>query len=221
MKRQILVLCGFGALLLSSECGPKVMIPPRIDLTQYENVGVIGFGCNAEGNMDEFLIRRIIITLRSYQKKARIIELGSEEEILQSVQFDELNSEAIQAIGGKYEVDALITGNLEITEVRPLLKLYRGGERPISGQTQVEGKRASAEVKVWVTAKLWGTELGATLWRVSERGEQMVDQVSVLPEKKVIFDARDPHKAFWDLINPLVIKICDDFKIKYQRIKEN
>lgn len=221
MKRQILVLCGFGALLLSSGCGPKVRIPPRIDLIQYESVGVIGFSCNAVGNMDEFLTRRIIITLRSYQKEARIIELGSEEEVLQSVQFDKLNSEAIQAIRQKYEVDAVITGNLEITEVRPLFKLYRGLGRPISGQTQVEGKRTSAEVKVWISAKLWGTELGVMLWRVSERGEEMVDQVSVLPEKKVIFDARDPQKAFWDLINPLVKKICDDFKIKYQRIKEN
>jgi len=208
-------------LLLFLGCGPKVMIPPKMDLTKYESVGVIGFGCNAEGNMEEFATRIFLFTVRGYQKEAHIIELGDEEEVLQSVRADRLNPEAIQAIRQEYNVDAVITGNLEVTEIKPLFKLYRGGSRPISGKTQVEGMRASAEIKVWITARLWETEAGVTVWRVSERGDGMVDQVSVISDEKVIFDAKDPRKAFWDLVNPLVKKICADFKTRYKKIKEN
>lgn len=221
MSRRIWLSSSISILLLFLGCGPRVGIPPKIDLTRYGRVGVIGFRCNAEGNMDEFLTRRFLLTLRSHQKQARIIELDSEEAVLQSVEQDKLNPEAIQAIGQKYNVDAIFTGNLEITEVRPLFKLYRRGARPISGQTQIEGKRASAEVKVWIIAMLWETKAGATIWRVSERGEEMVDQVSVLENNRVVFDARGPQEAFRDLIGPLVRKICEDFKTKYQRIEED
>ena len=221
MNRRILPFICVLIPLLSLACGPKVMIPPKIDLTKYENVGVIGFGCNAEGNMDEFATRRFLLRIRSYQKEARIIDLGSTEELLQYVQADQMDPEAIQAIGQKYDVDAIFTGNLEITEVKPLFKLYRGRTGPISGKTQVVGTRASAEIKVWVTANLWGTEQGTMLWRVSAHGDGMVDQVSVLSDEKVVFDARDPYKAFWDLVNPLVKKISADFKIKHKKIREN
>lgn len=221
MNQRILVGTCVAALLFLSGCGPKVMIPPRIDLTRYDGVGVVGFGCNAEGNMDEFLTRRLLITLSSYQKEARIVDLGREEELIQLVQADRLNPEVVQATGQKFNLGAIVTGNLEITEVKPLVKLYRRGERPISGQTQIAGKRASAEIKVWISARLWETTTGATVWRVSERGEEMVDQVSFPSEQKAIFDARDQEKAFGNLINPLVKKVCDDFKIKYRRIKQD
>lgn len=203
-----------AALLLLSACGPKVTIPPKVDLRKYNAVGLIGFRCNAEGNMDEFLTRRFLLMVRSHQKEAHIVQLGSEQEVLKSVGMEWLDSEAIRAIGLKYSVDAVLSGNLEITEITPLFKLYRGGARPIRGKSQVKGTRASADTKIWVSARLWEPKDGATVWRVSERGEGLVDQVSVIADDHVIFDARDPHKAFWKLIRPLVKKITADFRTK-------
>jgi hypothetical protein len=220
MSRRIWLYSGLVILLLCLACGPKVMIPPEVDLRKYDRVGLIGFGCNAEGNMDEFVTRWLLMTIRKYQKAARIIELGSEEEVLESVEADQLDSDAIQAIGGRYNVNAVFTGNLEVTEVQPLLVLYPGGPRPMMGKKWLEGKRVNAMVKVWITARLWETKQGGTFWRVSVSGEEMVNQVSAVSDGKIIFDARDPRQAYWDLVNPLVKKICADFKIKHVRIQE-
>jgi hypothetical protein len=219
MKLQIWLFSGIVMVLFLS-CGPKVIIPPEIDLTKYEHIGLIGFSCNAEGNMDEFVTRWFLMTIRAYQKGTHIIELGDEKDILKCVQADQIDTESIRAIGRKYNVNRIFTGKVEITEVQPLLVLYPGGPRPMSGETQVEGRRVKALVKVWITARLWETEQGGTVWRRSDRGEDMVDQVSVLSGGKIVFDARDPRKAFWDLVNPLVKKLCTDFKTKSVRIQE-
>ena len=221
MSRHVYLYSGILILLLFSACGPKIKIPPKIDLTKYERVGVIGFSCNAEGNLDEYATRRFLITMNAYQKKAHIVELGSDEEVLQSGFFEEITPEAIRAIGEDYNVDAVFTCKLQITEIKPLFKVYRGGPRPASGKTQIAGRRASADIKVWMTANLWETELGATVWRTSAHGQEMVDQVTVVSDQEVVFDATDPQEAFWDLVRPMIKKICDDFKTKHKRVEKN
>jgi hypothetical protein len=220
MGQRFWICAGIMALLLLSACGPKIPIPPKIDLTKYHKVGVIGFSCNAEGNMDEYATRRLLITLRSYQKEARVVDLGSAQEVLQSGFFDQISPQAIREVGENSDVDAVFICKLQITEIKPLLKIYRGGARPVSGKTQVEGKRASAQVKAWMTVSLWETGTGGTIWRTSTRREEMVDQVTVVSDQEVVFDANDQHEAFWDLIGPMIKKVCDDFKIKHRRIKK-
>jgi len=194
------------------------MIPPNVDLTRYDRVGVIGFDCNAKGKMDEYCTRRFLFRVRSYQKEARIIDLGSQEEIPECREIDRIDSRAIQAIGHKYNLDAIFTGNLEIIEVRPLV-VYSPLFRPPFYKTMVEGMRGKAVVTVCLTLTLWETRAGTNIWRTSACREEMVDQVKLVTLREVVFDARDPHKAFWDLVNPLVKEMSEDFKIKYKRRK--
>jgi hypothetical protein len=215
----ILILMAVTILSVSS-CGPKVTLPPKIDLTKYQCVGVVDFFCNAEGNMDEFTTHRFIELIRWYQKKAHIIELDLDEDILDSLKQDRLSSEMIQKIGKKYLVDALLTGRLQIAEVQPLLKIYPGGPRPVSGTSNVEGRRVSAMVKASLTTRLWDTQHGGTIWLTSTTDENMVDQATVQTDGKIIFDARDPRQAFWELINPLVKIVAVDLKPSHERVKE-
>ena len=56
-------------LLLLVACGPKVIITPNVDLRKYDRVGLIGFTCNAEGNMEEFVTRWLLMTLRKTPPK--------------------------------------------------------------------------------------------------------------------------------------------------------
>ena len=126
-RRTRLVSC-IALLPLLWGCGPKVMIPPNIDLTRYNRVGVIGFDCNADGKMDECFTRRFLLRVRSYQRDARIIDLGSREDVLQSVQSEQIDPETIRAVGKKYDVDAVFTGNVEVTEIWPLLVLGPWGQ---------------------------------------------------------------------------------------------
>ncbi len=221
MSQRFWTCAGFVLLVLLFGCGPKLRIPPKVDLARYERVGLISFCCNAEGNIHHYLTRSFLLALRSHQKQANIIELGDEEEVTQSVQAEEINPEAIRKIGRKYNVDVVITGNLKIIEVRPLFKLQRGGARPVAGKSQIQGTRACADVKALAIAMLWETEYGGTFWRVSAHGEQMVDQVTVISEQKVIFDAKDPYKAFSDLVNPMIKNLCEDFRVKYVRVQSD
>ena len=207
------------AMLLFLGCGPKVMIPPNIDLTRYHRVGVMGFDCNADGKMDECFTRRFLLRVRSYQRDARIIDLGSREDVLQSVQSEQIDPQTIKAVGREYNVNAVFTGNVEVTEIWPLLVLGPWGPRPVSGNTMILGREAKAVVKVRVSARLWETESGNMIWSTSARGEEMVHQVKVQWDGTVDFDARDLPEAFWDLTRPLVKRMCADFKINYQRLK--
>ncbi len=225
MNRRVWLYLGTVILLLFLACVPKVMIVPKVDLREYDRVGLIGFTCNAEGNVDEFVTRWLLMTIRKHQKAARIIELGSQEEVLKSVQASNLNSEAIQAISQKYDVSVIFTGNVEVTEIQPLDVPHRHWlfreARPISGKTSIEGKRVKARVKVWITARLWEAEQGGTLWRTSAFGEEVVDHVSAVSDGKIIFDATEPRQAYWDLVNPLVKKICADFETTRARTEMN
>jgi hypothetical protein len=205
--------------VLSLSCGPKLTLPPKIDLTKYQGVGVMGFGCNAEGKMDEYATRRFIIIIKAYQKEIRLIDLGTKEEVLESVQKEQLNPEAIRSIGNKYNVDVIFTGELEIKEIQPLVPVnIYSRTRPTRGKTQIQGQRAKAAVKAWLSAKLWETGAGGTIWRSSAQGEEIVNQVSFISETKAIFDATDQQGAFFDLINPMVKQITADFKRRAQEI---
>jgi hypothetical protein len=225
MNRRIWVCLGVVVLLFSAGCVAKVTIVPKVDLRQYDRVGLIGFTCNAEGNMGEFTTRWLLMTLRKHQKTARIIELGSQEEVLKSVQTAEMNSEAIQAISQKYNVSAVFTGSVEITEIQPLDVPHRHWlfreARPISGESSIEGKRVKARVKAWITARLWETKQGGMLWRNSVFGEEVVDQVSAVSDGRIVFNATEPRRAYWDLINPLVDQICEDFETRRPRTEMN
>jgi hypothetical protein len=225
MNGRMWLCLGVLILLFCLECVPKVMIVPKIDLREYDRVGLIGFTFNAEGNMGEFTTRWLLMTIRKHQKTAHIIELGSQEEVLKSIQADSINSEAIRAISQKYNVSAVFTGNVEVTEIQPLDVPHRHWlfreARPISGKSSIEGKRVKARVKVWITARLWERDQGGVLWRTSAFGEEVVDDVSAVSDGKIIFDATEPRQAYWDLVNPLVKKICADFETTRERTKDN
>jgi hypothetical protein len=206
-------------MLLFLGCGPKVMIPPKIDLTRYHRVGVVGFDCNADGKMDECFTRSFLLRIRSYQKDARIIDLDGQKNVLESVQSGQIDPETIRAIGRQYDVSAVFTGKLQVMEIQPLLVLGPWGPRPVSGHTMILGREAKAVVKVRVSARLWETETGAAIWSTSARGEEMVHQVKVRWDGTVDFDARDLPEAFSDLIRPLIQRMCADFKINYERVR--
>ena len=221
MNRRIWLGLCIAALLLFSGCGPKVMIPPKVDLTRYRAVGIIGFGCNAEGNLGEYAMRRFLMTTRAYQKEVDITDLGTEEEILQNLRLDQMDAEAVRAIGERYKVDAVFTGGVEVIEVWPLYQSFGRGDRPVSGKTQIRGKRANAMVKAWIGARLSETEAGGTVWRASAQGEELVHRVNFLSDGRAVFDSKNQPEDYWGLVSPMVKEICDDFKIKFVRVEEN
>lgn len=208
MKRQAwLFLVGVILLLSVSGCiSPRVEIPPKIDLREYERVGIISLTSNAEGNLDEFATQEFLEAITEDQKVG-IIELGDGDSLLRSVGQRSLNPNTLRAIGEKYSVGAVILGNLEISDVRPMLKL----------SSLVKHIGVKAEVEAFMTAKLLETDYGATVWTSSARDTETVAGITIFPGSRVFFDARDAEEAYGDLVGSLIRESTADFRVTYER----
>ena len=121
--RQIWYYVLGTALVTFLGCGPKVRVPPNINLKVYDDIGMIEFSSNAKGNLHAFVTQKFLQSIQSAQPGVRILELGNSERVLSAVRHDQVDADAIKAIGEEYGVDAVITGHMDISNVKPKVEL--------------------------------------------------------------------------------------------------
>jgi hypothetical protein len=167
---------------------------------------MIELSSNAKDNLHQFATQKLMEAIQSAQPGARILELGSRDRVLASIQLDELNYEAVQAIGKKYDVGALLIGDLEVTQVKPHIQL----------STFLTSMSAQADVEASLSARLFETERGATVWTNSAQTRETVAHVSVIPHGPSDFGASDPEEAYGRLVHFLVQSITEDFQVRYE-----
>ena len=207
MNRQITLSLSL-ALLLILGCS-KAMVPPRIDLGEYGTIGLVSFTSNADGNLDEYATQKFLEMVSKSQPKARFIELGSQEKLLESEgleEMDEMDRVAVQTIGKKHNLDAVIFGSLDVGDVKPKLR-FSIDFFPMSVQ---------AEVDASLKAKLVDPKDGATIWTASARDKKTVLHVSVFSSGAFVFDADDPDEAYGDLVESLVKEVSEDLRVTYK-----
>ena len=204
VKVSILII----VLFLISGCGHRVMVPPELDLTEYEVLGLIDFSSNMEGNHDEYATQKFLEAITENQKGIRIIELGSEDEILESLNQEKINSKAVKVIGEQYSVKSLIIGDLNISNVRPKIDIL----------SLTKYMSFSAEVEASLSVRLLETNSGATIWTSSSQDEADVAHVSIISGNLFHFNATDPDEAYGDLIDKLVRDVTKDFRVTYKRM---
>jgi hypothetical protein len=197
---------GIGLAVLSG-CASKVLMPARINLTNYNKIGMIQFSSNAEGNLQQLASQKFLQTLQSSQPGVRVLELGDENRVLRTIQHEQLDPAAIQAIGMKYGVDAVIFGRVEVGNVKPKVELSR----------MLTSMSAQADVDAALTARLLETDSGATLWTNSVRGRHTVGHVSLLSSGSIYFGASDPETAYGRLVDWLVVRVTRDFRPYYEK----
>jgi len=187
-------------------CGPKEMVPPRIDLGVYDAVGLINFTSNAEGNLAEYTTQKFLEIVSGSQPGARFIELGEEKDVLESVGKSKIDRVSAQAIGEMHKVSTIIVGNLDVSDVRPKLRLG-----PWFAPMGVE-----AEVEASLMGRMLDAKDGATVWTASGRETRTVAEVSVFPGGGFIFDAENPDEAYGDLVESLVREVSTDLRVTYK-----
>jgi hypothetical protein len=202
MKRAIAFIAGVLLTALIPACGTRVLVPPRIDLRAHEVLGIFDFESNARGELAGLATRKFLENAREEQGMVRVLELGSEAEVLRALGADRLDRDVIRKIGEKYQVNTLLTGTLTISDVRPSLVLDPGASFG----------SLSADVDAELTARMVETATGASLWGNSAALTQNVAQISVFGGKNFSFDAKDPEKAYGKLINALVHDVTRDFR---------
>jgi hypothetical protein len=133
----VIVLAITFSLLFGCSHTEKVRVPPRVELKPYSYIGVVEFSTNAEDNLGPYVTQNFIQHVQSAQPGTRILELGSEEQILRAVERKKLDLETIKLIGNKFNVDAVIVGHLEVSEIIPKVNVF----------TMPESLNASADVE--------------------------------------------------------------------------
>jgi hypothetical protein len=204
---KYLLCLGVAVLLAATGCGPKVMVPPKIDLAQHEVVGVITFRSSNEGLLGSYATGKFIEAVRRDQGLVRVVEIGDQDEVLEKIGSKELDREAFVKIGEEYDVATVFNGELVLSDIRPEITITPGG-----GYMDF-----SAEVDATMAVRLMETETGASLWNSSAAATRKVGGVSVFGHKHFAFNAKDPDVAYGELVRAMVRKASRDFQVTWER----
>jgi hypothetical protein len=206
--KKIIFLC-FAAIFiqLMLDCGPKVMVPPRIDLKQHEVLGIIDFSFSSEGDLGNIATKKFSEEMRRDQGMIRIVELGSETDVLADVGQDRFSQTSFKEIGRKHEINTVITGELIISNVRPNVAITPG----------LSYLSFSAEVDATLNVQMVETSTGASIWSSSASETQQIGNISIFGGKDFAFNADDPEKAYGKLVNNLVNEVTRDFRVTWRR----
>ena len=199
MRRAITVLNLGFLIVFSAGC----LFGPRINLERLGIIGFVGFESRAKGNISDYAGQVFLENLLRSQPRARIKELGPSNIVLGEFGTYRLTPEALEALGKRYNVDAILIGSLDFSRIRPRVDIAS----IVTGSIN-----ASVDVDVTMTAKLLDVHDGTTFWGDSARVRMDVANASVFPGGEVVFDAQDPTRAYGELVEELVRRTTRDFR---------
>lgn len=200
MKIQNILLIIFGISMLIIGC-TRVVVPPVVNLNEYQAVGIVKFKCSEGGNLDAFVTQKFIEEVTRDQKMIRIIELGSETTVLTDIGKTALNINAYKAIGEKYNVKSVIIGEIDISDIQPEISIAPG--------FSFVGVKGVVEANL--VARMIETSSGATIWTGSALEKSEIGHIS-FAGGRFIFDAKDPERAYGSLTEELVMNSTHDFR---------
>jgi len=198
MKRP---LAGLSLVLLAFGLG-GCLVSPRVNLERLGTVGFIGLQSDARGNITAYAGQVLLEVVLRSQPRARIIELGPADRVLGGG-GPYPSPQALAEIGRRYNVDAVLAGTLDLSKVRPRVDLAA----ILFGSIQ-----AAVDVDAFMSLRLMDTHDGTTFWTDSARVRMDLVNLNVLKSGDVLFDARDPEKAYGRLVRELVLRTTRDLR---------
>jgi hypothetical protein len=193
---------GLAIMGLAGCGGSKMLMPPRVDLQTFQRIGIVEFKSNAKGDLRSLASHEFLEQMQASQPGVPVLELGSEELVLKAIGRDKIDSDAIRAVGQRYNVDAVIIGNLEVTDVKPNVNVSK----------VLTSMDVQADVEAALTTRLLEASGGATLWTRSSRWKSTVGHAGVDKQGGFHFGAKDPEAAYGSLVHNLVDEITQDFR---------
>ena len=204
MKSQICLYVLVVAMFVYHACASNVTMLPKINLTVYGAIGIIDFSSNIDGNLRYFVTEEVMRAIRSEHRGVRLLKLGSSARVLKSIQQDQLDQAALQAIGKEYSVDAVVTGHLEVTTSK-FTDSQPTSPMPMS-------------LDASLAMKLLEIESGNLLLNELVRGQEALASETVTLNDSTHFVASDPENEYGQLIRRLVQEATRDLQPGYQII---
>jgi hypothetical protein len=184
-----------------------VQVPPKINLSQYESIGIIDFASNAEGDIKESVTQKFIQSIQQSQPGTAILELGNERSILASAGSNQLDPETVRLIGEQNGVDVIMTGNLSISKSKPRFNIANG----------LTSIGANVEVEASLNTKMLDTKRGATIWVATPSGKWTLASISGNSEGIQRVGLSDLETKYSAIISQLVYAATEDFRPRYER----
>jgi hypothetical protein len=200
------VLLIVPSMLFGCSHTEKVLIPPLVELKTYHHIGLIEFSTNAEDTLKAYVTQNFIQNIQTAQPGTRILELGDEQQLMRSLGQGQLDAQTIRSIGQKYNVDALILGHLEISEIKPKINI----------STAPNALHAGAYIEAALRTKILETDSGATLWTNATTGKTRIANISLIEEGPVRIGVSDPKEKYGKLVPELVYANTHDFRCRYE-----
>jgi hypothetical protein len=182
----------------------RVAVPPRMELRNYQTVGLVGFSSNARNGLDRVATERFLRAVQAAQPGTRVVELGSEQQVLASVGAHAWSREALRAVKEEHGVDAVVIGRLDLQKDKP----------EVSFSSMIKRVDVRQDVNAELTARVVETETGATMWTDSARCTTNLASGS-FGEHSGGFSAKDADETYGQMVDGLVYRVTDAFRVHY------
>jgi hypothetical protein len=204
------LLLSFVTLLLLAGCASKtrrvrVELPPRVDLRAYPLVGLVNFSANASGDLDRLGTEKFLQAVQQAQPGTRVVELGSEEQVLASVGGHAWDPTTLRAIKEKHNVDVIVLGRIDVERAKADFEL----------STVIKRLSVRQDVNASLTTKMLETGSGATMWSDAGQLTAEVAHASFNSRGQGHFGASDPEAAYGAMLDGLVCQVTEDFQPRY------
>jgi hypothetical protein len=206
MRKAILI---FSVSMLLIACGRYAWFPPEVDIPPEHKIGLIQFDVkNAEGDIGVFATDRFLEEIIQAQRGARLLELGTLQEVLAEVGAEKPDTDAIRKIGSRHGVDSIFTGEIMISDVKP----------QVSVDAFIKNLGVRATFTINVSAKLKSTDSGAVLWTNSVERRETVAYFGLMHGEVPYFGVQDKDEANRRLIDEIIHDLTWDFRPTKRRI---
>lgn len=206
-KRYFIWLVAIAAV---SGCAAKyTIVPPAVDLTGYETVGLVTFKVEgAKGDLDS-LASQLFLQEVTGAQRVPVVELGRAEEVLAGTGKTSFDREAALAVGDKHGVQVFFLGEVTISKVKPQVDLFAPLSKALFVRTKFD---------IAMTGRLVSAANGATIWTESIVREGTVGSLGLGPDGVPIFGLRDKNEAMTNLLREMTFRLTWDFRPTRRRL---
>lgn len=202
-------------IFFTTSCSKTVSVyyPPHFDLTRYERLGIIAFTDNADPSVSSYATQQFQNQIHSAQAGIPILPLGTEAEVLKSVNADRLDFKTFQEIGRKYNVIAVFHGSVMYSDVEKNVGLNRIQDLNVN---------VNATLHSTLSVQLNETQDGATVWSDSASWKRELGGVSVNTKGNVSAGMKGYHDAYRKLIPDMAYDVSNSFRGRYvkERVRD-
>lgn len=200
---------GILALAAVVGCAKYTIVPPAVDLTGYETVGLVTFKVEgATGDLDGLATQFFLQEVTAAQR-VPVVELGRPDEVLAGTGRIAFDREAAMAIGEKDRVQVFFLGEVKISKVKPQVDLFAPLSKALFVRTKFD---------IAVTARLISAANGATIWTESIVREGTVGSLGLGPDGVPVFGIRDKNEAMNNLLREIMFRLTWDYRPTRQRL---